>query len=83
MLLANKNGCSFFVVNKIETKGGMAPLYSYGIKVTEDGFNDLVIENVTNDYEYAKKIMEYLAENRVSREHIWQVIEEILCGWVF
>lgn len=53
----------------------------FGIKITEEGFEDIVIYDVTDDEAYANDIVRFLNENKVSREHISQVIEEILCMW--
>lgn len=73
--------CSFSVVKSEGAGTGNILADSYGIKAEEEGDEELIIYDITNDERYAEDIAQYLNINQVSREHISQVIEEILCMW--
>lgn len=59
-----------------------ADVEQYGIKAKIDDGAEIVIENITGDEEFAMRVADFLNKNEVAPEHLMQILEEILCGWI-
>lgn len=81
MRCKESSGCSFCVVKSYEGKAEKLEADSYGIMAVQRGRDNLTVDNITDSEQYALAIADYLNDNRVEAEHIYQIIEEILCGW--
>ena len=59
-----------------------AGVEEYGIKAISDDGAEVVIGNISDNIEFAMRVMDFLNENEVAPEHLLQILEEILCGWI-
>lgn len=54
----------------------------YAIKALGKDGRVTVIDGVTDDKQFAESVIGFLNENDVYPEHLEQILEEILCGWI-
>ncbi|MCQ4022710.1 MULTISPECIES: DUF6514 family protein [unclassified Ruminococcus] len=78
--ISEKDCYSLVYSDSTETK--YSDTTDFGISFYDDSGQPVVVDGVSESLEFALQIIAFLNENEVAPEHFYQVLEEILCGWI-